>query len=59
MRYSEMSKETYEMLNGKLRLYRLLDEGKKAIKEGTKRPLQDVMQDIRREIRGGKKFLPI
>lgn len=49
-----MSMEIYEMLNGKLELYRLLDEGKKAVTEGRKRPLQDVMQDIRREIRDGE-----
>lgn len=45
-----MSIETYEMLSGKLELYRLLDEGRSAIKEGRKRPLSDVMQDIRQEI---------
>jgi prevent-host-death family protein len=41
-----MSIETYEMLNGKLELYRLLDDGKKAVKEGRKRPLKEVMLDI-------------
>lgn len=45
-----MSIETYEMLNGKLELYRLLDEGRTAVKEGRKRPLSDVMRDIRKEI---------
>lgn len=45
-----MSIENYEMLNGKLELYHLLDEGRKAIKEGRKRPLADVMRDIRKEI---------
>lgn len=49
-----MSIETYEMLNGKLELYRLLDEGKAAVKEGRKRPLADVMRDIRQEIADGK-----
>jgi len=49
-----MSIETYEMLTGKLELYRLLDEGSVAIKEGRKRPLEDVMRDIRREIADGK-----
>jgi prevent-host-death family protein len=49
-----MSIETYEMLNGKLELYRLLDEGRAAVKEGRKRPLEDVMQDIRQEITDGK-----
>lgn len=49
-----MSIETYEMLNGKLELYRLLDEGRTAIKEGRKRPLADVMRDIRQEIADGE-----
>ena len=49
-----MSIETYEMLNGKLELYRLLDEGRTAVKEGRKRPLADVMCDIRQEIGDGK-----
>lgn len=49
-----MSIETYEMLNGKLELYRLLDEGRAAVKEGRKRPLADVMRDIRQEIADGK-----
>ena len=45
-----MSIETYEMLNGKLELYRLLDEGRTAVIEGRKRLLEDVMGDIRQEI---------
>ncbi|MGI6587266.1 MAG: type II toxin-antitoxin system Phd/YefM family antitoxin [Peptococcia bacterium] len=49
-----MSIETYEVLNGKLELYHLLDEGRTAIKEGRKRPLTDVMQDIRHEVTDGK-----
>ncbi len=49
-----MSIETYEMLSGKLELYHLLDEGKAAIIEGRKRPLKDVMKDIRQEIADGK-----
>ena len=48
-----MSIETYEMLNGKLELYHLLEEGKAATKAGKKRPLEDVMQDIRQEIADG------
>ena len=48
-----MSIETYEMLNGKLELYRLLDEGRAAVKEGRKRPFADAMKDIRREIADG------
>ena len=49
-----MSIETFEMLTGKLELYRLLDEGRVAVKEGRKRPLEDAMRDIRREITDGK-----
>jgi PHD/YefM family antitoxin component YafN of YafNO toxin-antitoxin module len=49
-----MSIETYEMLNGKLELYHLLDEGRAAVKEGRKRPLADVMRDIRQEIADGE-----
>lgn len=49
-----MSIETYEMLNGKLELYCLLDEGRAAVSEGRKRPLADVMRDIRQEITDGE-----
>jgi hypothetical protein len=49
-----MSIETYEMHNGKLELYRMLDEGRAAVKEGRKRSLEDVMRDIRQEITDGK-----
>lgn len=49
-----MSIETFEMLNGKLELYRLLDEGRAAVKAGRKRPFADVMKDIRREITDDK-----
>ena len=49
-----MSIETYEMLTGKLELYHLLDEGRSAIKEGRKRPLADVLHDLRQEIAGDK-----
>ena len=45
-----MSIETYEMISGRQELYRLLDEGHAAVKAGKKRPLQDVMSDIKREI---------
>ncbi|MEA4804859.1 type II toxin-antitoxin system prevent-host-death family antitoxin [Acetobacterium wieringae] len=45
-----MSIEAYEMLNGKLELYRALDESRTAIKAGKKRPLTDVMKDLRQEI---------
>jgi len=49
-----MSIETYEALSGKLELYRLLDEGRAAIKAGKKRPLQEVMKDIKRGISNGE-----
>jgi len=48
-----MSIETYEMLSGKLELYHLLDEGRAAVKNGRKRPLEDVVQNIRKEISDG------
>lgn len=49
-----MSIETYEMLSGKFELYRLLDEGRAAVKGGRKRPLEDVMRDIRQEMDDGR-----
>ncbi len=49
-----MSIETYEMLNGKLELYRLLDEGITAVNEGRTRPFEEVMGDIRQDIADGK-----
>lgn len=49
-----MSIETYEMLAGKLELYRLLDEGRTAVAGGKKRPLEDVIRDIRRELADDK-----
>ena len=48
-----MSMETFEMLNGKLELYRLLDEGRTAAKAGRTRPYQDVFRDIEQEIADG------
>ena len=48
-----MSMETYEILNGKLELYLLLDEGRVAVKAGKKRPLQEVMRDIKRGLTDG------
>ena len=48
-----MSIETYEMLNGKLELYRLLGEGRADVKAGKKRPLQEVIRDIKRGIADG------
>ncbi len=49
-----MSIETYEALSGKLELYRLLDEGRMAVKAAKKRPLQEVMKDIKRGISDGE-----
>ena len=49
-----MSIEFYEQLNGKLELYRLLDEGRTAVKEGRKRPFADAIRDIKQEIADGK-----
>jgi len=49
-----MSIETYEALSGKLELYRLLDEGRAAVKAGKKRPLQEVIKDIKRGISDGE-----
>ncbi|MDR1194145.1 MAG: type II toxin-antitoxin system Phd/YefM family antitoxin [Peptococcaceae bacterium] len=49
-----MSIATYEMLAGKLELYRLLDEGEEAIRQGRKRPLNEVMDEIRSELANGQ-----
>ena len=49
-----MSIETYEALSGKLDLYRLLDEGRAAVKAGKKRPIHEVMNDIKRGISDGE-----
>lgn len=49
-----MSIETYEMLSGKIELYRLLDEGEEAVRQGRKRPLDDVMAEIRSELADGQ-----
>lgn len=48
-----MSIETYEALSGKLELYHLLDEGRAAVKAGKKRPLSEVMKDIKQGIVDG------
>jgi PHD/YefM family antitoxin component YafN of YafNO toxin-antitoxin module len=45
-----MSIETYELLSGKLELYHLLDEGRAAVKAGKKRPMKEVMRDIKQGI---------
>jgi len=43
-----MSIDLYEMLNAKLELYEQLAEGRIAITEGRKRPLDEAMQDLRK-----------
>ena len=45
-----MSIEAYEALNAKLELCLLLDEGRAAVKAGNKRPLTEVMKDIKQDI---------
>ncbi len=49
-----MSIETYEVLSGKLELYHLLDEGRAAVEAGEKRPLHEVMKDIKQGITDGE-----
>ena len=48
-----ISMEMFETLNGKQELYRLLDEGRVAVKEGRVRPREDVMRDLRQKIKNG------
>lgn len=48
-----MSIEMYEILNGKLELYKLLDEGRAASKAGKLRPYEDVFNDIEQDILNG------
>ncbi len=45
-----MSIEYFEDLSGRSELYRLLDEGREALRAGRKRPAKDVLRDIRQEI---------
>jgi len=45
-----MSIELYETLADKLQLYQSLAQGRTAINEGRKRPLNEVMQDLRERI---------
>ena len=49
-----MSIEMYEQLNGKLELYRLLDDGRSAAKSGRRRSYRKVFSDIERELADGK-----
>ena len=46
-----MSIDLYEHLSKKLELYRQLAEGRAAINEGRKRPLDEAMQDLRKRAR--------
>jgi PHD/YefM family antitoxin component YafN of YafNO toxin-antitoxin module len=48
-----MSIDVYETLNGKLELYRLLDEGRADVKAGRVRLMQDVMADMERKVTNG------
>ncbi|MDR1689076.1 MAG: prevent-host-death protein [Clostridiales bacterium] len=48
-----MSIELYEMLNGKLELYRLLDEGRAAAKAGLIQPYDEVFKTVEQEIING------
>ncbi|MDR3586296.1 MAG: type II toxin-antitoxin system Phd/YefM family antitoxin [Desulfosporosinus sp.] len=43
-----MSIETYEKLVGKFELYKLLDDGLEAVKQGKTRPLRQALEDIRK-----------
>ena len=45
-----MSIEAFEVLNGKSELYRLLDEGRRDIKEGRQRPFSDAVRDLKKEL---------
>ena len=49
-----MSMEIFELLIGKLELYRLFDEGREAAKAGRTRPYEDVFNDIEQEIVDGR-----
>ena len=46
-----MSIETYEMLAGKLELYRSLEAGENAISSGQASPLGEAMDYIRKELK--------
>lgn len=49
-----MSIEVFNMINSKLELYRLLDEGRDAVETGRTRPMKDVMSDIKQRISNGE-----
>jgi len=46
-----MSIETYEMLTGKIELYRLLDEGIRSRDNGEVQPAKEVFADIRKKMK--------
>jgi len=46
-----MSIETYEMLTGRMELYRLLDEGMRSRDNGEVRPSKEVLSDIRKNMK--------
>ena len=46
-----MSIETYELLSGKMDLYRLIDEGLESDKIGKARPMDVVFNDIRSKMK--------
>jgi PHD/YefM family antitoxin component YafN of YafNO toxin-antitoxin module len=50
-----LSIETYERICGKFELYRLLDEGLEAEKNGRLRPFREAIADIRKELEGTTK----
>lgn len=43
-----MSIETYEKLVGRFELYKLLDDGLDAVKQGKTRPFRQALEDIRK-----------
>jgi PHD/YefM family antitoxin component YafN of YafNO toxin-antitoxin module len=45
-----MSMETYEKLVGKFELYKLLDEGMQAKKNGKIRPFREAVEDVQRSL---------
>jgi PHD/YefM family antitoxin component YafN of YafNO toxin-antitoxin module len=49
-----MSMESYDMLNGKFELHRLLAEGHKAYLEGRVKPSEEVFAKIKKDIIDGK-----
>ncbi|MCL2671543.1 MAG: type II toxin-antitoxin system Phd/YefM family antitoxin [Clostridiales bacterium] len=48
-----MSMETYELLSGRLELYRLLDEGEEDFKHGRIYSAEAVFSELRRDMENG------